>query len=59
MNWVVRIADDAQLFIENLPDKGAPASVRARRRLARLSCLTLSFRPGVEKSQGVSEFRRR
>jgi mRNA-degrading endonuclease RelE of RelBE toxin-antitoxin system len=21
MNWVVRIADDAQLFIQNLPDK--------------------------------------
>ena len=21
MNWVVRIADDAQLFVQNLPDK--------------------------------------
>jgi mRNA-degrading endonuclease RelE of RelBE toxin-antitoxin system len=21
MNWIVRIADDAQLFIQNLPDK--------------------------------------
>jgi mRNA-degrading endonuclease RelE of RelBE toxin-antitoxin system len=28
MNWVVRIADDAQLFIQNLPDK-------ARRQVSR------------------------